>query len=56
MYENMALKQDIFKRLDEICKPSAILCTNTSTINIDMVSVFFLFLICSDRVTSGLTA
>ena len=43
VYENVALKRDIFKKLDEICKPSAVLCTNTSTINIDMVnlSVFF---------------
>ncbi len=28
--EIMSLKQDTFKQLGEICKPDAILCTNTS--------------------------
>ncbi|KAK7109400.1 peroxisomal bifunctional enzyme-like [Littorina saxatilis] len=38
VYENVALKQDIFRKLDVICKPSAVLCTNTSTISIDIIA------------------
>ncbi|XP_076436045.1 peroxisomal bifunctional enzyme-like [Babylonia areolata] len=38
VYENLALKQEIFKKLDQICKPSAILCSNTSTIDIDLIA------------------
>lgn len=30
VFEDLSLKQDIFQRLDEICKPGAILATNTS--------------------------
>ncbi|KAL8584021.1 hypothetical protein ACOMHN_048628 [Nucella lapillus] len=38
VYESLALKQEIFKKLDQICKPSTILCTNASTINIDSIA------------------
>ena len=37
VYEDIALKQDIFRRLDGICRPSAVLCTNTSSISIQTV-------------------
>ncbi len=36
--ENTGLKLDIFKQLDEICKPEAILATNTSSISITQIA------------------
>ena len=38
VFERMDVKQDIFKRLDAICKPGAILATNTSGLNIDEIA------------------
>ncbi|XP_062574450.1 peroxisomal bifunctional enzyme-like [Saccostrea cucullata] len=38
VFENLDLKRDVFSKLDKICKPSAILCTNTSTIDINRIS------------------
>jgi 3-hydroxyacyl-CoA dehydrogenase len=38
VFENMALKKDIFGKLDSICKPGAILATNTSTLNVDEIA------------------
>ncbi|MGI9346169.1 MAG: 3-hydroxyacyl-CoA dehydrogenase NAD-binding domain-containing protein [Gammaproteobacteria bacterium] len=38
VYENLNLKQDIFKRLDQDAKPDAILATNTSALNIDAIA------------------
>ncbi len=35
VFENMDLKKEIFSDLDRICKPGAILASNTSTLNID---------------------
>lgn len=35
VYEDMALKKDIFARLDRIARPGAILASNTSYLNID---------------------
>lgn len=35
--ENLKLKQGIFKTLEEVCKPSCLLATNTSTIDINQV-------------------
>lgn len=37
-FENMALKREIFGDLDKICKPSAILASNTSTLSIDEIA------------------
>jgi len=37
-FENMALKREIFGALDKICKPSAILASNTSTLSIDEIA------------------
>jgi 3-hydroxyacyl-CoA dehydrogenase len=37
-FENMAVKQDIFRRLDAGTKPGCILATNTSTLNIDAIA------------------
>ena len=36
--ENMPLKKEIFKTLDEICKPEAILATNTSSLSITEIA------------------
>ncbi|MBO6543944.1 MAG: enoyl-CoA hydratase/isomerase family protein [Alphaproteobacteria bacterium] len=38
VFENMDVKQDIFKQLDKICKKGAILATNTSALNIDEIA------------------
>jgi 3-hydroxybutyryl-CoA dehydrogenase len=37
--EHLDLKQDIFGQLDKICKPSAILATNTSSLSVTEISV-----------------
>ncbi len=37
-FENMALKKEIFGKLDKVCKPGAILATNTSTLDIDDIA------------------
>jgi 3-hydroxyacyl-CoA dehydrogenase len=38
VFERMDVKKDIFRKLDEICKPGAILATNTSGLNIDEIA------------------
>ena len=38
VYEQMDLKQNIFSQLDAICKPDAILATNTSYLNVDEIA------------------
>lgn len=38
VFENMALKKEIFAILDETCKPGAILASNTSTLDIDEIA------------------
>jgi 3-hydroxyacyl-CoA dehydrogenase len=38
VFEGMALKKEIFKELDRICKPGAILASNTSTLSIDEIA------------------
>ncbi len=38
VFERMDVKKDIFKKLDEIVKPGAILATNTSGLNIDEIA------------------
>jgi 3-hydroxyacyl-CoA dehydrogenase len=37
-FENMAIKQDIFRKLDAVCKPGAVLATNTSTLDVDAIA------------------
>lgn len=37
-FENMALKKEIFAELDKVCKPSCILASNTSTLDIDEIA------------------
>jgi 3-hydroxyacyl-CoA dehydrogenase len=38
VFEGMALKKQVFGQLDRICKPGAILASNTSTLNIDGIA------------------
>jgi len=38
VFERMDIKKDIFEKLDAICKPGAILATNTSALNIDVIA------------------
>lgn len=37
-FEDMAVKADIFKRLDELCRPGAILASNTSYLDLDAIA------------------
>jgi 3-hydroxyacyl-CoA dehydrogenase len=37
-FEDLAIKQDIFRKLDTVMKPGAILATNTSTLDIDKIA------------------
>ena len=38
VFEDMDVKQNVFRRLDEVMKPGALLGTNTSTLDIDQVA------------------
>jgi 3-hydroxyacyl-CoA dehydrogenase len=38
VFEGMALKKEVFAQLDKICRPSAILASNTSTLSIDEIA------------------
>ena len=38
VFERLELKKAIFKELDAIAKPGALLCTNTSTLDIDKIA------------------
>jgi 3-hydroxyacyl-CoA dehydrogenase len=38
VYENMDLKKEIFAKLDKICKPGAVLASNTSALNINEIA------------------
>ena len=38
VFERMDIKKDVFAKLDAICKPGAILATNTSALNIDEIA------------------
>jgi 3-hydroxyacyl-CoA dehydrogenase len=38
VFERMDVKQDIFRKLDAIAKPGAILATNTSTLDVDRIA------------------
>jgi 3-hydroxyacyl-CoA dehydrogenase len=39
VFENFALKQQVFARLGELCRPEAVLATNTSTLDVDAIAV-----------------
>ena len=38
VFENMAIKKEIFGKLDTICKPGAVLASNTSYLNVDEIA------------------
>jgi 3-hydroxyacyl-CoA dehydrogenase len=38
VFENLALKKEVFRELDGVCKANAILASNTSTLNIDEIA------------------
>ncbi|HKV04844.1 MAG TPA: 3-hydroxyacyl-CoA dehydrogenase NAD-binding domain-containing protein [Candidatus Acidoferrales bacterium] len=38
VFEGMALKKQVFAELDRVCKPGAVLASNTSTLNIDEIA------------------
>ncbi|HEX3141115.1 MAG TPA: 3-hydroxyacyl-CoA dehydrogenase NAD-binding domain-containing protein [Rhizobacter sp.] len=40
VFENMDVKEQVFKTLDEVCKPGAILASNTSYLNVDKIATF----------------
>jgi 3-hydroxyacyl-CoA dehydrogenase len=40
VFEDLAIKEQVFKTLDEVMKPGAILASNTSTLDVDKIAAF----------------
>ncbi|MBS0595446.1 MAG: enoyl-CoA hydratase/isomerase family protein [Proteobacteria bacterium] len=40
VFEEMGVKEKVFKKLDEVMKPGAILASNTSTLDVDQIAAF----------------
>ncbi len=40
VFEEMGVKEAVFRKLDEVCKPGAILASNTSTLDINRIASF----------------
>jgi 3-hydroxyacyl-CoA dehydrogenase len=38
VFENMAIKKEVFAKLDDVCRDGAILATNTSTLDVDEIA------------------
>jgi len=38
VFEKMEIKQEVFRTLDEVCKPGAILASNTSSLDVDAIA------------------
>jgi 3-hydroxyacyl-CoA dehydrogenase len=38
VFENMAIKKEVFEKLDSVCKAGAVLATNTSTLDVDEIA------------------
>ena len=38
VFEKLEIKQEVFRTLDEVCKPGAILATNTSSLDVDRIA------------------
>ena len=53
VFENMEIKKQVFAKLDAICKPGAILATNTSALNVNEIATDCYGEIASDSQTSG---
>ena len=40
VFESMEVKESVFRTLDDVCKPGAILASNTSALNLDVIAAF----------------
>ncbi len=40
VFEDLAVKEQVFRQLDRVCKPGAILASNTSTLDLDRIAAF----------------
>ena len=40
VFEDMGVKEQVFRKLDEVMKPGAILASNTSTLDVDQIAAF----------------
>ena len=40
VFEDMGVKEQVFRKLDEVCKPGCILASNTSTLDLDRIAAF----------------
>ncbi|MBH86908.1 MAG: 3-hydroxyacyl-CoA dehydrogenase [Alteromonadaceae bacterium] len=40
VFEELGVKESVFQKLDEVCKPGAILASNTSTLDLDKIASF----------------
>jgi 3-hydroxyacyl-CoA dehydrogenase len=40
VFEDLGVKEKVFRKLDEVCKPDAILASNTSTLDLDAIAAF----------------
>jgi 3-hydroxyacyl-CoA dehydrogenase len=40
VFEELGVKEQVFKQLDEVAKPGAILASNTSTLDVDKIAAF----------------
>jgi 3-hydroxyacyl-CoA dehydrogenase len=38
IFENLAVKREVFGRLGQLCRPGAVLATNTSTLDVDAIA------------------
>jgi 3-hydroxyacyl-CoA dehydrogenase len=38
VFENLALKKEVFRKLDSVAKPGAVIATNTSTLDVDQIA------------------
>ncbi|MEF9897740.1 MAG: 3-hydroxyacyl-CoA dehydrogenase NAD-binding domain-containing protein [Pseudomonas sp.] len=38
VFEQLSIKQEVFRQLDSVCKPGAILATNTSSLDVDQIA------------------
>ena len=55
VFEDMAVKKHVFGVLDRVCKPGAILCSNTSSLNIDEVRTLFCYRFISIQIIDCMT-
>jgi len=40
VFESLEAKREVFERLDQVCKPGAILASNTSSLDLDVIAAF----------------